>query len=83
LIAGLWSLTYFVTQIPVSINGYGVQELSLSFLLNRVGGMGAAESLTAAVLIRAVFIMASLPGAIYLPRILEALAGAGKPPANQ
>jgi uncharacterized membrane protein YbhN (UPF0104 family) len=25
LIAGLWSLAYFVTLIPISINGYGVQ----------------------------------------------------------
>jgi hypothetical protein len=74
LIAGLWSLTYFVTQIPISINGYGVQELSLSFLLARVGGMGNAESLTLAILIRAVFIFASLPGALYLPRIMEAVA---------
>jgi hypothetical protein len=74
LIAGLWSLTYFVTQIPISINGYGVQELSLSFLLARVGGMGNAESLTVAILIRAIFIFASLPGVVYLPRIMEAVA---------
>jgi len=74
LIAGLWSLTYFVTLIPISINGYGVQELSLSFLLNRVGGMGTAESLSVAVLIRVLFILASLPGAVSLPRILEAVA---------
>jgi uncharacterized membrane protein YbhN (UPF0104 family) len=74
LIAGLWSLTYFVTQVPISINGYGVQELSLSFLLARVGGMGNAESLTVAVMIRALFIFASLPGAVFLPAIMEAMA---------
>jgi uncharacterized membrane protein YbhN (UPF0104 family) len=74
LIAGLWSLTYFVTQVPISINGYGVQELSLSFLLARVGGMGNAESLTVAVMIRALFIFASLPGALFLPAIMEAVA---------
>lgn len=74
LIAGLWSLTYFVTLIPISINGYGVQELSLSFLLARVGGLGSAESLSVAILVRAVFIFASLPGALFLPTIMEAVA---------
>ena len=39
LIAGLWSLTYFVTLVPISINGYGVQELSLTFLLSSIGGV--------------------------------------------
>jgi uncharacterized membrane protein YbhN (UPF0104 family) len=74
LIAGLWSLTYFVTLVPISINGYGVQELSLSFLLLHLGGMDHAESLTVAVLIRILFILASLPGAIFLPGIMEAMA---------
>ena len=74
LIAGLWSLTYFVTLVPISINGYGVQELSLSFLLTRVGGLENVESLTIAVLIRILFIFASLPGALFLPGIMEAMA---------
>ena len=70
LIAGLWSLTYFVTQIPISINGYGVQELSLTFLLSKFGGLSSSESLAIAVLIRVLFIIASLPGAFFLPSIL-------------
>lgn len=74
LIAGLWSLTYFVTLIPISINGYGVQELSLSFLLVQVGGLDHAESLTIAVLIRILFILASTPGALFLPGIMESMA---------
>lgn len=73
LIAGLWSLAYFVTLMPVSINGYGVQELSLTFLFSRVGGLSAAASLTVAVAIRLLYMAASLPGAAYLPSILEAL----------
>src|ERR1700690_2869306 len=36
LIVGLWSIAYFVTLVPISINGYGVQELSLTFLFSRV-----------------------------------------------
>jgi uncharacterized membrane protein YbhN (UPF0104 family) len=70
LIAGLWSLTYFVTLIPISINGFGVQELSLTFLLSTLGGLDHSESLTIAVLIRLLFIITSLPGALFLPSIL-------------
>lgn len=73
LIAGLWSLTYFVTLIPISINGYGVQELSLTLLLSRLGGFTHAESLTIAILIRILFIISSLPGAFFMPSILAAM----------
>ncbi len=73
LIAGLWSLTYFVTLIPISVNGYGVQELSLTFLLSEIGGLDHSESLTIAILIRMLFIIASLPGAFFLPTILAAM----------
>ncbi|MHB8777209.1 MAG: lysylphosphatidylglycerol synthase transmembrane domain-containing protein [Anaerolineales bacterium] len=73
LIAGLWSLTYFVTLIPISVNGFGVQELSLTFLLSEIGGLDHSESLTIAVLVRALFIITSLPGAFFLPSILAAM----------
>lgn len=75
LIAGIWSLAYFVTLIPISINGYGVQELSLTFLFSRVAGVSPAASLAVAVLIRIIFLLASLPGAAFLPSILSAMSG--------
>lgn len=73
LIAGLWSLTYFVTLVPISINGYGVQEFSLTYLLAKLGGLDHAQSVTVAVLIRLLFILASTPGAAYLPSIMAAM----------
>ncbi|MFN3492822.1 MAG: lysylphosphatidylglycerol synthase domain-containing protein, partial [Anaerolineales bacterium] len=81
LIAGLWSLTYFVTLIPVSINGFGVQELSLTFLFSSMGGLSNAESLTIAILIRILFIITSLPGAFFLPSILAAMNNKSDPTA--
>ncbi|MFN8426984.1 MAG: lysylphosphatidylglycerol synthase transmembrane domain-containing protein [Anaerolineales bacterium] len=74
LVAGIWSLAYFVTLIPISINGYGVQELSLTFLFSRVAGLTPAHSLAVAVLIRIVFLLASLPGAAFLPSVLAAMS---------
>ena len=78
LVAGLWSLAYFVTLIPISINGYGVQELSLTFLFLHVAGLSAATSLSMAVLIRIIFMFASLPGALFLPSILTAISNQKK-----
>jgi len=74
MIAGLWSLTYFITLIPISINGYGVQELVFTFLLSNVVGLTPAIGATIALLIRAYFLLSSLPGAVFLPSILSALA---------
>jgi hypothetical protein len=74
MIAGVWSLTYFITLIPISINGYGLQELSFTFLFSNVAGVTPAVSLTISVLIRAYLLVSSLPGAIFLPSTLAAMA---------
>jgi hypothetical protein len=74
LIAGIWSLAYFVTLIPISINGYGVQELSLTFLFSNVAGIDPAPSLAVAVLIRILLLLASLPGSVFLPSALAAMS---------
>lgn len=81
LIAGLYSLAYLVTLIPISINGYGVQELSLTFLFLHVGGLSAAASLSLAVLTRILFMFASLPGAAFLPSILLTISSQKKHPS--
>jgi uncharacterized membrane protein YbhN (UPF0104 family) len=73
LVAGMYTLTYFVTLIPISINGLGVQELSMTFLLIQLGGLTSSESATIALLTRVLFILTSLPGAFFLPSILAAM----------
>ena len=83
LTAGLWSLAYFVTLVPISINGYGVQELSITFLFSRVAGLSTAEGLTVAVLIRALYVAVSLAGAFFLPGILAAMNESRNPGAPE
>ncbi|NJN79100.1 MAG: flippase-like domain-containing protein [Anaerolineales bacterium] len=73
LVAGLYTLTYFVTLVPISINGLGVQELSLTFLLTQYGGLSSSESATIALLTRMLFILTSLPGAFFLPSIMAVI----------
>jgi len=73
LVAGMYTLTYFVTLVPISVNGLGVQELSMTFLLVQLGGLTSSESATIALLTRLLFILTSLPGAFFLPSILAAM----------
>jgi len=72
MVAGLWSLTYFITLIPISINGYGLQELSFTFFMSNVAGLTPAVSLSVAVLLRGYLILSSLPGAFFISSIVSA-----------
>jgi glycosyltransferase 2 family protein len=72
-IAGILSITYFLTQIPISINGYGVQELSQTYLFVHLAGVSLPNAITLSLLVRVIFMIASLPGAFYLPSILTAI----------
>ena len=82
LIGGLYSLSYLVTLIPISINGFGLQELSVTYLFLHVGGLSAATSLSLAVLIRIIWMLASLPGAVFLSSILSAISQQKKTPST-
>lgn len=75
-IGGLWSLVYFVTLIPISINGYGLQEISLTVIFTAAGGISQSAGLTVALLIRLLTMLASLPGAFFVPAILSGEHGA-------
>lgn len=70
-IGGIWSFVYFVTLLPVSINGYGLQELSATLLYARMGGISTEASITLALLVRTLTILVSLPGALFAPGILS------------
>jgi glycosyltransferase 2 family protein len=70
MVMGLWSATYFVTLLPISINGMGVQELAMTFFYVTVGGISPASGLTLALLMRLLQMIASLPGALFIPNIM-------------
>lgn len=70
LVMGLWSATYFVTLLPISINGMGVQELAMTFFYVAMGGISQSSGLTLALLMRLLQMIASLPGALFIPDIL-------------
>jgi uncharacterized membrane protein YbhN (UPF0104 family) len=71
LIAGLWSMTYFITLLPVSINGLGVQEVALTFFFVNYAGISSQNMLVIALLMRILPVMASLPGAFFVGSLLQ------------
>ena len=72
-IGGLWSIVYFVTLLPFSINGLGIQEVTLAFFFSNFGGIALESGLTLALLIRTLMMLASLPGIAFLPMIMTAV----------
>lgn len=69
-ITGLWSFTYFITLLPISINGLGLQEISMAVIFSSIGGASMGAALSAALLVRTLEITASLPGALTMPATL-------------
>jgi uncharacterized membrane protein YbhN (UPF0104 family) len=70
LVAGIWSLVYFITLLPISVNGMGTQELAISLLFTRLGGVSAESALVTALLMRMLPMLASLPGALFVPGMI-------------
>jgi hypothetical protein len=73
LIAGLWSLSYFITLMPFSIGGLGIREISITYIYQEIGGITVESALALALLLRALDIVASIPGAFFLPTILSTI----------
>jgi uncharacterized membrane protein YbhN (UPF0104 family) len=67
---GLYSIVYFITLLPLSINGYGIQEVSMTFIFSSIGGATVQSGLTTAILFRTLMMITSLPGAVFVPGLL-------------
>ena len=69
-VGGLYSIVYFITLLPISINGYGLQEISMTFVFSQLAGASLANALTVALIYRTLMMLASLPGVAFLPGLL-------------
>jgi len=70
-VAGLYSLSYLATLIPLSIGGLGIQEMSITYLFSQFGTVSMQAALALAILNRMAFVINSFPGVIFLPAILK------------
>jgi len=69
-IAGLWSLSYFITLIPFSINGLGLREVSVTYIFSELGGVSLQAALTLALILRTMDMLVSLPGAALVSGVV-------------
>ncbi len=68
-VIGASVITYFVTLLPIAINGYGLQEVSVTVLYTSLGS-SVEQAAALAVITRVLMVSATLPGAFWLPEIL-------------
>ncbi len=69
-VVGASALTYYITIIPLSINGYGIRELIIVGLYTQLGAM-AEQAYALALISRFVFLIVSFPGALWVGEILK------------
>lgn len=82
-VGGLWSISYFISLVPIAVNGFGFQELSINFLYTHFGGITPEAAMALAIFMRITFMIASLPGALFLPDILKPAAPSASAANNQ
>jgi len=68
-VIGATVITYFLTLLPISINGYGVREALIAVLYVYLGA-NAEQATALALITRLMMLVATLPGALWLPEIL-------------
>jgi uncharacterized membrane protein YbhN (UPF0104 family) len=73
-IAGATALTYFITMIPLSINGYGIRELAVMGFYTHFGA-STEQATVLALTTRFLFLLVSLPGFLWVGKVMP---GAGR-----
>ena len=68
-VMGINVLTYLLTLLPISVNGYGVREVAMTTLYMQLGATPEQAS-TLALITRFFMLMETLPGAMWLTQIL-------------
>jgi hypothetical protein len=69
-VAGIWSLTYFITLLPISVNGLGLAEVTITNLYTTLGGISPTTSIALAIILRLLWMIGSIPGAFFIGDVL-------------
>ncbi len=69
-VSGVMTLTYFLTLLPISLNGYGLREVAVTTLYVYLGAT-TEQAVTLAVVTRFITMLETLPGAVWLSPILS------------
>jgi uncharacterized membrane protein YbhN (UPF0104 family) len=69
-VAGAAVLTYYLTLLPISVNGYGVRELAIVAVYVQVGAT-APQAAALALITRGMMWASSLPGMLWLGPLIQ------------
>lgn len=69
-VVGVMSISYVLTNLPISINGYGVREVALTALYMRLGAT-VEQASTLALIMRLIAVLVTMPGVLWLSRSLS------------
>ncbi|MGA9532513.1 MAG: lysylphosphatidylglycerol synthase transmembrane domain-containing protein [Anaerolineales bacterium] len=85
-VAGATALTYYLTLLPISVNGYGLRELGVVAVYTQVGAT-APQAAALALITRGMMWAISLPGMLWLGPLIQSastqLASIGSGPGDE
>ncbi len=64
-VLGIQTVTYFLSVLPISVNGYGLREVAFTTLYSALGA-SLEQASTLALVTRLIMILCTVPGAIWL-----------------
>lgn len=67
-VMGITVITYAITLLPISVNGFGVREIAVTTLYVQIGAT-LEQASTLAIITRFITLLATLPGAVWLSQI--------------
>lgn len=69
-VIGVQTISYFLSVLPISINGYGLREVTYTTLFSSIG-FNIEQASTLALITRFITIITTLPGAIWLSSLVQ------------
>jgi glycosyltransferase 2 family protein len=81
-VIGINVITYLLTLIPISFNGYGVREFAMVSLYLQIGASVEQASMLA-LITRSFMLVETLPGVLWLSRIMPEVSKKAKSDAPQ
>jgi glycosyltransferase 2 family protein len=72
-VIGVQTVTYFLSVLPISVNGYGLREVAYTTLYAALGA-SIEQASTLALVTRLVNVVATIPGALWLSSVVTGVA---------
>jgi hypothetical protein len=80
-VMGVSAAAYLITLLPISVNGYGLREFTVTALYMQLGAT-LEQASTLALVMRFFSLFETLPGALWLTQIIPSSEDAAVPGAE-